>query len=75
MSKFGTALLNILTFGLYGAGKSKKEVKRYRKDGLLRVDKSIEREGIGTISNATDVATDSPFGNNKFNVNSVEDVD
>lgn len=65
-------LLKILTFGLYGSGKSKKMVKRFRKDGKLRVDKVIEREGTGTISNGTDVDTSTVYGSNSFNPNDLE---
>ena len=66
MSSFGEALLKILTFGLYGSGKSKKSVKRYTKDGVLRIDKEVEREGVGTVSNATQSETSSDYGTNKF---------
>lgn len=67
MSNFGTALLKILTLGIYGSGKVKKDVKRYRKDGVLRVDKSIEREGVSAINNGCDISTDTPFGSHSVN--------
>lgn len=66
-------ILKLLTFGLYGSGKVKKSVKRYRKDGKLRTDKVIEREGTGTISNGTDVDTSTPYGSNSFNPKSLDD--
>lgn len=50
MSSIGTALLKLLTFGLYGRGKSSKDIERYRKDGKLKVKKSIDRDGVGAIA-------------------------
>lgn len=50
MSSLGTALLKLLTLGLYGRGKSSKDIERYRKDGKLKVKKSIDRDGIGVIA-------------------------
>lgn len=44
MSKFVDVLLKIFTFGLYGKGKTKKSIVRYRKDGTVRVDKDIVRD-------------------------------
>lgn len=44
MSKFVSVLLKILTFGIYGKGKTTKDVVRYRKDGTLKVDKTIVRD-------------------------------
>lgn len=55
MSNFGELLLKVLTFGLYGRGKVSKDVKRYRKDGNLRVEKSIDREGLGAFSNDSEI--------------------
>lgn len=55
MSSFVEGLLRVLTLGLYGRGSSRKEIKRYRKDGNLKVSKDIERNGAGIISNAPDI--------------------
>lgn len=44
MSKFLTVLLKILTFGIYGKGKTTKDVVRYRKDGTVKVDKTVVRD-------------------------------
>lgn len=52
MSNFGEFLLKLLTLGLYGRGKVSKDVKRYRKDGKLRVEKSIDRDGVGVVGNS-----------------------
>lgn len=44
MSKFVEVLLKILTLGIYGVGKTRRVVKRYDKEGNLRVDKDVYRE-------------------------------
>lgn len=59
MSSFVESLLRVITFGLYGRGKSSKNVKRYTKDGVLRVEKNVERQGVGAFSNDAEILTGS----------------
>lgn len=64
MSNFATILLKILTLGLYGRGKSSKQIKRYREDGTLRVEKNIQREGVGALSNSDEILSINNLKNN-----------
>lgn len=66
MSSFLDGLLRVLTLGLYGRGSSRKEIKRYRKDGKLKVHKDIERDGTGIISNAPDIINGNHLKDNYY---------
>lgn len=59
MSKFVEVLLKILTLGIYGIGKTRRVVKRYDKEGNLRVDKDIYREYDFDVEPKNDVNDES----------------
>lgn len=63
-SSFLDGLLRVLTLGLYGRGSTRKKVKKYRKDGQLRIDKEVERQGVGMISNDSDIINGSNINEN-----------
>lgn len=63
-NSFFEGLLRVLTLGLYGRGRASKKIKRYTKDGVLRVEKEIDRQGIGAISNNSDIINSQTLINN-----------
>lgn len=59
MSNFVEVLLKILTLGIYGIGKTRRVVKRYDKEGNLRVDKDVYREYDFDVEPKNDVKDES----------------